>query len=48
MKIQSQKSKMRPITHPELRKGLPWCVSAKESASQYRKFKFNPWVRKIP
>ena len=49
MKIQRQKNKMRHKTPPELRKGLSWCVSAKESACQCRRcrgHKFNPWVRK--
>ena len=27
---------------------LPWWLSSKESACQFRKDKFNPWVRKIP
>ena len=25
---------------------LPWCLSGKESACQYRRHKFNPWSRK--
>jgi len=32
-------------------KGLPWWLSGKESAHQYRRYKrrgFDPWVRKIP
>ena len=29
-------------------KGLPWLLSGKESAWQYRRHRFNPWVRKIP
>ena len=28
--------------------GLPWWLSGKESACQYRGHVFNPWVRKIP
>ena len=28
--------------------GLPWWLSGKESASQFRRHGFNPWVRKIP
>jgi len=28
--------------------GLPWWLSGKESACQYRRRGFNPWVRKIP
>ena len=27
---------------------LPWCLSSKESACQYRRLRFNPWVGKIP
>ena len=27
---------------------LPWWLSGKESACQYRLNKFDPWVRKIP
>ena len=29
-------------------KGLPWWLSGKELACQCRKYRFNPWVRKIP
>ena len=32
---------------PSLKRGLPWWLSGKESAYQCRKWKFNPWVRKI-
>ena len=28
--------------------GLPWCLSGKESAYQYRSCTFDSWVRKIP
>ena len=28
--------------------GLPWWLSGKESACQYRRHRFNPWIRKIP
>ena len=28
--------------------GLPRWLSGKESTCQYRRFRFNPWVRKIP
>ena len=28
--------------------GLPWWLSGKESAYQYRRRRFSPWVRKIP
>ena len=28
--------------------GIPWWLSGKESAYQYRRCGFNPWVRKIP
>ena len=28
--------------------GIPWWLSGKESACQYRRCEFNPWVRKIP
>ena len=28
--------------------GLPWWLSGKESACQYRRRRFNPWARKIP
>ena len=28
--------------------GLPWWLSCKESACQCRRWRFNPWVRKIP
>ena len=28
--------------------GLPWWLSNKESACQYRRQGFNPWVRNIP
>ena len=28
--------------------GLPWWLSGKESACQYRKCRFNPWVEKVP
>ena len=28
--------------------GLPWWLSGKESAFQYRKCRFDPWVSKIP
>ena len=28
--------------------GIPWWLSGKESACQYRRCGFNPWVRKIP
>ena len=31
-------------THPR----LPWWFSGKESACQFRRCGFNPWVRKIP
>ena len=27
---------------------LPWWLSGKESACQYRRLGFDPWVRKIP
>ena len=29
-------------------KGLPWWIRGKESACQYRRPGFNPWIRKIP
>ena len=28
--------------------GLPWWLSGKESVNQYRRGRFDPWVRKIP
>ena len=28
--------------------GLPWGLSCKEPACQYRRLRFDPWVRKIP
>ena len=28
--------------------GLPWWLSGKDSICQCRRFKFDPWVRKIP
>ena len=28
--------------------GLPWWLSNKESTSQCRRHRFNPWYRKIP
>ena len=28
--------------------GLPWWLSVKEPTCQCRRFRFNPWVRKIP
>ena len=27
---------------------LPWWLSSKESTCQFRKYEFNPWVKKIP
>ena len=27
---------------------IPWWLSGKDSACQYRRHGFNPWVRKIP
>ena len=27
---------------------LPWWLSGKESACQYRRYGFDPWVEKIP
>ena len=29
-------------------KGLPWWLSRKESASQWRRYRFDPWVWKTP
>ena len=29
-------------------KGLPWCLSGRESACQCRRHRFGPWVRKTP
>ena len=29
-------------------KGLPWCLSGKESTCQCKRLGFDPWVRKIP
>ena len=28
--------------------GLPWWLSGKESACQYKRCRFNPWSEKIP
>ena len=28
--------------------GLPWWFSGKECTCQFRRYRFNPWVRKIP
>ena len=28
--------------------GLPWWLSGKELTGQYRRCRFNPWIRKIP
>ena len=28
--------------------GLPWWLSGKEPASQCRRLRFDPWVRKMP
>ena len=28
--------------------GLPWWLSGKEFAGQCRRFRFDPWVRKLP
>ena len=28
--------------------GLPWWLSSKEFACQYRRHRFDPWTRKIP
>ena len=36
----------RANNHPK--PGLPWWLSGKESACQCRRFRFNPWVGKIP
>ena len=27
---------------------FPWWLSSKESACQFRRLRFNPWVRKVP
>ena len=32
--------------HPSVK--LPWCLSGKESACQFRRCGFDPWVGKIP
>ena len=33
---------------PRVLLGLPWWLSGKESACQCRRYRFNPWVGKIP
>jgi len=32
---------------PSKENGLLWWLSGKESISQFRRHKFNPWIRKI-
>ena len=32
----------------EITEGLPWCLSGKEAACQYRRHRFDPWSWKIP
>ena len=34
--------------HFHIHRTLPWWLSGKESASQCKRLRFNPWVRKIP
>ena len=37
----------RDLNLPPPLKRLPWCLSGKGSACQYRRLRFDPWVRKI-
>ena len=39
--------KSLPLRGAWARVGLPWWLSGKESACRYRRYGFNPWVRKI-
>ena len=36
------------ISLPHLQLGLPWWLRGKESTCQCRRYRFDPWVRKIP
>ena len=47
-KIWNQLQAFSYLASLALVKGLPWRLSSKELACQYRRFRFDPWVRKIP